>query len=54
MQLKKGEEKGIKQGEKIGVKKGKQEMARNMLKEGLDINLIAKISGLTIDEIQEL
>ena len=31
-----------------------KEMARNMLKERLDINLIAKISGLTIEEIKSL
>jgi hypothetical protein len=29
-------------------------MAKNILKEGLDITLIAKISGLTIDEIKVL
>jgi predicted transposase YdaD len=29
-------------------------MARNMLKEGLNINLISKISGLTIEEIKKL
>ena len=29
-------------------------MAKNMLKEGLDINLISKISGLSIEEIQNL
>ena len=45
---------GIKQGEIKGLKQGKEEMAKNMLKEGLDMNLIAKISGLTIEEIQEL
>ena len=31
-----------------------KEMARNMLKERLDIDLIAKISGLTIEEIKSL
>ena len=29
-------------------------MARNMLKKGLDISLVSEISGLTIEEIQEL
>jgi predicted transposase/invertase (TIGR01784 family) len=56
--LKRGKEEGLKQGIKRGkeegLKQGKEEMARNMLKEGLNINLIAKISGLTIDEIEEL
>ena len=31
-----------------------KEMARNMLKEGLEINLVSKISGLSIKEIQGL
>jgi hypothetical protein len=29
-------------------------MARNMLKEGFDVNLISKISGLSIEEIKNL
>jgi len=44
----------LKQGKEEGLKQGKKEMARNMLKERLDINLIAKISGLTIEEIKSL
>ena len=42
------------QGKEEGLKQGKEEMAKNMLKEGFDINLIAKISGLTIEEINNL
>jgi len=45
---------GIKKGEERGLKKGKEEMARNMLKKGLDMSLISEISGLNIEEIQEL
>ena len=52
--LKQGKAEGLKQGKAEGLKQGKEEMARNMLKEGLEVNLIAKISGLTIDEIQKL
>jgi predicted transposase/invertase (TIGR01784 family) len=52
--LKQGKEEGLKQGKEEGLKQGKEEMARNMLKEGLDINLILKISGLTIEEIKKL
>ena len=48
--LKEGLDKGLKEGEK----KGKIEMAKNMLKEGLDINLISKLSGLSVKEIEEL
>ena len=46
------------EGEKIGKEEGKKEksieIAKNMLKEGLDVNLISKLSGLTIDEINNL
>jgi len=52
--LKQGKEEGLKQGKEEGKKEKAKEMARNMLKERLDINLIAKISGLTIEEIKTL
>ena len=46
------------EGEKIGKEEGKKEksieIAKNMLKEGLDVNLISKLSGLTVEEINEL
>ena len=48
--LKQGEIKGLKQ----GLKQGKEEMARNMLKDNVDINTISKYSGLTIKEIKSL
>ena len=48
--LKEGKEEGLKEGEK----KGKIEIAKNMLKEGLDVNLISKLSGLSVKEIEEL
>jgi len=37
-----------------GLKKSKVEIAKNMLKERLDVNLISKLSGLSIEEIEEL
>ena len=37
-----------------GIEEGKIEIARNMFKEGLDINIISKYSGLTIEEINKL
>ena len=43
-------QKGLKEGEK----NKSIEIAKNMLKEGLDINLISKLSGLTVDEIKLL
>ena len=48
--LKEGLDKGLREGEK----KGKIEIAKNMLKEGLGVNLISKLSGLSVKEIEEL
>ena len=56
--IKQGKEEGLKQGKEEGLKQGEinkaKEMARNMLKKGLDISLVSEISGLNIEEIQEL
>ena len=41
-------------GEKIGEKRGKKDVARNMLKEGLDINLIVKVTSLSKQQIASL
>ena len=43
-------EEGLKEGEK----NKSIEIAKNMLKEGLDVNLISKLSGLTIEEVEKL
>ena len=37
-----------------GLKEGKIEMAKKMLKEGLDLNLISKLSDLSVEEIKNL
>jgi predicted transposase YdaD len=37
-----------------GEARGKAEVALNLLKEGLSVNLIAKATGLTPDEIERL
>ncbi len=53
-----GVKKGKKEGEKIGVEKGKKEgkieMAKESLKEGLSIELISKLTGLSKEEIEKL
>ena len=65
-----GMEKGIKEGMELGMAKGKQEglaegmekgmnqrsldIARNMLADGVDLNLIMKYSGLTQEQIEKL
>lgn len=49
---------GIERGEKTGQERGRKqrelEIAKNMLKEGLDLQLISKVTGLTIQEIQDI
>ena len=52
--LKQGIEKGIKQGIVEGEKKEKQSIARMMLNENMDINIIIKCTGLTKEEIESL
>lgn len=56
--LKEGEEIGLKKGEEMGKEIGKKEnrieIACNMLKKGMNINIIAEITGLTINEIEAI
>lgn len=49
-ELKEAEEKGLKK----GIKQNKKEMVLNLLKENIDINVISKVSGLSIDEINNI
>ena len=41
-------------GEKAGLEKGKIEIAKRMLKDGLDIEIIIKYTGLTKEEIEKM
>ena len=60
--IKEGIEKGIKKGKLEGIKEGIEKgeknktisMAKSMKKDGADINLISKYTGLTVDEIKKL
>jgi len=52
--LRTAEMKGIKKGEKRGEKKAKIEIVKNSLKEGLDIDIISKLTKLTIEEIKKI
>ena len=52
--IEKGIEKGIEQGLKQGIEKAREEDAIKMLKEGLDVSLIKKITGFSKSEIQKL
>ena len=51
-------QKGIEEGMKKGMEKGMNQkaldIARNMLVDGVDINLIMKYSGLTQEQIEKL
>ncbi|SHH35752.1 conserved hypothetical protein (putative transposase or invertase) [Thermosyntropha lipolytica DSM 11003] len=44
----------MREGMEKGIEKGKEEAAINALKEGLDIKLIAKFTGLSVERIEEL
>jgi len=59
--LKKYETKWFTEGEQIGIAKGekkleeeKKRMAHMMLQEGMDIQKISKITGISAEEIQAL
>lgn len=53
-----GREEGREEGHEEGLEQGREEerraIARNMLSEGLDPDIIAKTTGLTLTEIQAL
>ena len=49
-----GIKEGIAKGKLEGIKEGQISMAKSMKKENIDIELIKKITGLTIDEIEKL
>ena len=50
----KGREEGRKEGRKEGKEQEQIEIAKKMLNEGIDIEIIAKITGLTKERIEEL
>ena len=52
--MEKGMEKGKVEGMQEGMEKGMQAVALNMLKSGFDTVVIAKMTGLSLEEIQKL
>lgn len=50
--MEKGIEKGMEKGLEAGAKQGKLEVARNAIKEGVDIKLIARLTGLSKKEVE--
>ena len=57
--IEKGREEGLAEGEKIGMEKGKEEgaiaksmeIARAMMADGMDNNVIARLTGLNMEQI---
>lgn len=49
-----GEMRGEKRGEKRGIEKNKVQNAINALKEGLNVELVAKITNLSIEKVNRL
>ena len=49
-----GKQEGIKLGEARGEARGKAELIQMMLNNGSSVNDIAKVTGLSLDEIQKL
>ena len=40
--------------EEKGMEKAKVDIARNMLKNGMDVNMVEDITGLSIDDIEKI
>ena len=52
--IEKGMQKGIEKGKLEGIKEGKISMAKSMKEENIDIEVIKRITGLSIEEIEKL
>jgi len=52
--IEKGRQEGIQLGEAIGRQEGKLAVARTMLTNGLDHNLVMKMTGLTADDLAKI
>ena len=49
-----GERIGIKKGEKRGIVKARHEIAENLLKEGLPLELISQVTGVSVGRLELL
>ena len=52
--IQKGIEEGVKQGLEQGAKQRNIEIAKNLIQNGLDNELVSKSTGLSIEEVEEL
>ncbi len=49
-----GERRGEKRGKKLGISEGIAKVAKSMVNENIDINIISKVTGLTKDQLVSL
>jgi predicted transposase/invertase (TIGR01784 family) len=49
-----GEQTGMQKGEQIGLQKGKAEVAHNMRAAGMAMGEIAKLTSLSLREVQQI
>ena len=49
-----GERIGIKKGEKRGIVKARHEIAENLLKEGVPLELISQVTGVSVGRLELL
>ena len=52
--IRKGLKEGLEKGLEQGTEQSKNEIAKNMLKENMDISLISKLTGLSNEQINKL
>ncbi|GAE31792.1 transposase [Halalkalibacter hemicellulosilyticus] len=48
------ERRGMEKGIEKGMEKGKLEMARNLLREGVDVAMVVRVSGLSREDVERL
>ena len=52
--IERGIDQGIDQGIERGIEKGKKELVMNMIKNGMEVSLLSKFTGLSEEEINQL
>lgn len=52
--LEKGKALGLEEGKALGMEKGKRDTARRMLAKGMTVELVADLTGLSVEQVQTL
>ena len=52
--LAEGKSLGLAEGKSLGIKETTMKIAKNMLKENIDLKTISKVTGLTVENIQNI